>query len=208
MSQTLRRPLPLFIMSLLSTLVLLDYFIAAPQLAAASTLLSRWATLIAAFLLVAGIINVLYHNYRTIKKREAKKWYFSVWTILVMFAMLIYGFAVGGAYTPAFEWYWFHLSAWAYTATCGIQSIYQVSASYRAFRARSAEAIVLLVTTFIIVLAFAPLTAAAFPALQAFGTWLSANPAAAVNRGITIGTGVGALALGFRVLLGREKQLG
>jgi len=195
-------------MSFLAALVILEYFVKVPQLTTLSTTLSSWATTIAAFILVVGVINVLFHHYRVVKRREPKRWYFSAWVIFLIVVLLLYGIAVGGAYTAKFQWFWFMFQAWPYMCTLTVQALYQVSSAYRAFRARSAEATLLLIGAFILVLGSAPITGSMFPSIQTLSVWLSQNPAAAANRGITIGAGVGALALGFRILLGREKQLG
>lgn len=208
MSQFLRRPLPLFIMSFLSTLVLLEFFVSVPFLTDATRTLSLWATIISGFILVVGVVNVVQYNYAVFKRREPKRWYFGAYVILLLTLLLVYGVAVGGAYAPEFEWYWFHLNAWPYFATLGVQTLYQFSSAYRAFRARSIEAALLLIGAFVAVLGYAPLTAALFPSITGVASWMASNPAAAATRGITIGAGVGALALGFRVLLGREKQIG
>lgn len=208
MSEFLRRPLPLYLMAFFSTLVLLQFFINIPELNTAVTYFSQWATALAAFVLVVGIVNVLHHHYRVYQKREEKRWYFSVWAIFLIITLTAYGLWVGGAYTANFEWFWFTLSAWPYSSTLTVQCLYQFSAGYRAFRARSIEATLLLVGAFITILGYSPLTATLFPAIQNLATWLANYPAAASNRGVLIGTGVGALALGIRIVLGREKQMG
>jgi cation transport ATPase len=153
------------------------------------------------------VFNVYYHHYRVARAREPKRWYFSIWVIILLTFLLLYGFVIGGAYTPQYQWFWFHLSAWAYTSTLTVQGLFQISAGYRAFRARSLEASILLISAFITVLGYAPLSGTAFPVLSEIAVWMTRNPSAAANRGITIGTGVGALAVSFRILLGRERNI-
>lgn len=193
-------------MAFLSTLVLLDFFIVSPQLEMITSTLSSWVSTITAFILVIGVFNVYYHHYRVVKRREHKRWYFSAWVIFLISVMMLYGLAVGGAYTPEYQWFWFHLSAWAYASTLTVQGLFQVSAGYRAFRARSFEASLLFLSAIITILGYAPLSGTAIPMFRELAVWMTNNPSAAANRGITIGAGIGALAVSFRILLGRERH--
>ena len=80
------------------------------------------------------------------------------------------------------------------------------SAAYRAFRIRSAEAAVLLVSALIMMLGSVPLGTMIFGEWIAdAATWILEVPNSAAMRGIQVGATLGAVATALRILLGIER---
>lgn len=101
-------------------------------------------------------------------------------------------------------------------AMFSLVAFYIVSASYRAFRIKSMETGLLLVSTAIIMLAIIPLGSAItgflpkegiFSALRLenAGYWILTSPNMAVQRAIAFGVAVGALATSLRIWLSLER---
>ena len=108
-------------------------------------------------------------------------------------------------------------------AMFSVVAFYILSAAYRAFRARSVEATILLMTALVVMLSFMGLVEFAWnnvvgsPDPNAFGNnlrlgeiakWLKDNVQTPSIRGIDFGVGVGLMAMALRLWLGLEKMGG
>jgi hypothetical protein len=83
-------------------------------------------------------------------------------------------------------------------------AFYIASAAYRAFRARTILATILLVTAFIVMLRLIPL--GPFSTInQAAVSWILAVPNMAAKRAITMGVGLGVIATCIKIILGIER---
>jgi hypothetical protein len=83
-------------------------------------------------------------------------------------------------------------------------AFFVASAAYRAFRARSVLATILLVTAFLVMFRFIPipLFSAADHSIVA---WILSVPNMAAKRAITIGIGLGSTATAIKIILGIER---
>ncbi|MCK4655598.1 MAG: hypothetical protein KAT85_01165, partial [candidate division Zixibacteria bacterium] len=79
------------------------------------------------------------------------------------------------------------------------------SAAYRAFRARTLEATILLITATIVMLGRVPLGRAIFSYLPQVTDWIMNYPNLSVQRGIIIGAALGAASMSLRIILGIER---
>ena len=100
--------------------------------------------------------------------------------------------------------------------TFSLVAFYIVSAAYRAFRIRSAEAAFMMGSAMIVMLALVPIgpiLTSWLPQhgflsifrIEKLGYWLLASPNMAVQRAIGFGIAVGALATGLRIWLSLER---
>jgi len=84
-------------------------------------------------------------------------------------------------------------------------AFYIASASYRAFRARSAVSTVLLVAALLLMLRVIPMGPFA-DSISAIGSWTLLVPNLAAKRAIVIGVGLGGVATALKVVLGIERS--
>lgn len=83
-------------------------------------------------------------------------------------------------------------------------AFYVASAAYRAFRARTLLATILLVTAFIVMLRLIPL--GPFSDINQLGvSWILSVPNMAAKRAIAMGVGLGAIATCIKIILGIER---
>ncbi|MCP4631446.1 MAG: hypothetical protein GY855_00860, partial [candidate division Zixibacteria bacterium] len=84
-------------------------------------------------------------------------------------------------------------------------AFYVASAAYRAFRARSVLATLLLLTAFVVMLRIIPLGPIS-SYNQALVGWILSVPNLAAKRAIIMGVGLGMIATSMKIILGIERQ--
>jgi hypothetical protein len=165
-----------------------------------------------------GLLSLGMVNYRKIKRRE-KEWY----TGILFFAAVILGVCAGfGKYEPPGS-NWFALSDIVVVQVIGsmgaaifsLLAFYLASAAYRAFRVRTAEAAIMMVTALIIMLGQTPLGTyltgwipERFEYLwfSSIAGWILRIPSSAFVRALTFGAMLGAIAQALRYLFSMERM--
>ncbi|MBI5868316.1 MAG: hypothetical protein HZB43_08535 [candidate division Zixibacteria bacterium] len=159
-----------------------------------------------------------------LKDRRGRDWFFSLITLLGFFAMLAAGLLKlgnpkgwqGNVTTPGAMFQEFYDSMFnpLQATMYALLAFFVASASYRAFRAKSVEATILLVTAFIILLGRTPAGAyvtawmpesLSFLTIPNLANWVMAIPNLAGQRAIIIGIALGVIAMSLRVIIGIER---
>jgi hypothetical protein len=86
----------------------------------------------------------------------------------------------------------------------GILAPYIVSASFRAFRLKNRESLVVTICCVFVLLMNAPIGEAIWPGFPAIGKWITDVMQTTGVRVFTIGVAIGTLALYIRTLFGKE----
>lgn len=85
-------------------------------------------------------------------------------------------------------------------------AFFVASAAFRAFRAKSFEATILLVTAFIVMLGRVPIGTSIWPGFAGISEWILSTVNMAGSRAITLGAAVGATAACLKIILGLETR--
>jgi hypothetical protein len=179
--------------------VLLDFFVQNAFIWTLKFVFIRWAIIVAAFAMILGFFNVLIVHLNKIL-RFKQGWFYSIFLVLTMMIVLILGLIEGpqGSLTSRiFQYVLFPLQATIFS----LLAFFVASAAYRAFRLRSWESALLVITGVIVLLGQVPL----WETLTSFKEWILGVPSMASARGILLGVALGTVATGLRVLLGIDR---
>lgn len=185
-------------------LVFADFFIEASALEALGLYLVRTASVVAAFALVLGMVNVLTVHLGKMYGRE-KGWLYSVVLLGALLFTLAVGFLTGGpasTYVQAlFDNVLFPLEATLFS----LLAFFLLTAAYRAFRVKSFETGLFVAFGILVLLGQVPVGAMLWDQLPVIKDWVLDVPALAGARGILLGVALGTAATGLRVLLGLDR---
>ncbi len=174
--------------------------------------IEAWGTVIAAVAYVLGIANLTRVNGKVVMRR-GPDWPYKVVLLIALFTMIGIGlveYHVGpnkelGKGT-AFGWIFDHVMHPLMSTMFSLLAFFIASAAFRAFRARSFEATLLLLAGTLVMIGRVPLghaiTAGVAPDLQ---VWIMKVPSLAGQRAIIIGAAMGLVASGLRIVLGIER---
>lgn len=175
-----------------------------------------WTTIVGGFTLLLGVVSITRVNLVAVKEMKTG-WIYNLLTLLGVFVMAIpavipnsisplYGTQPGSIY----DWLFNYMQAPMMATMFATLAFYIASAAYRAFRARSAEATILLITALLVMLWRVPMGEAFLNILPGDIPWLlntyimnGANMA--VQRAIIIGAALGAASMSLRIILGIER---
>jgi hypothetical protein len=219
----MKREVPLIITSLAGIVFAVSYFIPHKPFGEAENIFGDWISIVSAFAIWLGMLNLAEVSLRKII-RKTEGWQLGVIVLVSMALMLIIGFtsvynaiANGTSHmAPGTGLKWMYDYAFApLSATMfSMLAFFVASASYRAFRARSLEATLLLVTAFFVMVGRVPLLdpivtwmgLTGFPFFSAVADWIMTYPNAAGQRAIMIGIALGITSSSLRIILGIERS--
>jgi len=235
--QLFKKHIPIAVAFLMGVAMFLTTFIPTQDSNLFVEEVSQWIRIISGFTLLLGIYSLLNHHYHKMR-RKVPGWGFSVVVYVGFFTMLLAGL-IGGIKNPEplqliaadgvpyqetvyvpFQWMYDWMFAPMQATMFSVLAFYIASAAYRAFRARTKEATVLLVTAIIVMLGRVPLgalliqwqpfdgvggTEQTLDFLPWLTEWLLNNPSMAAQRGIMMGVGLGMIATSLRIIFGIER---
>ena len=164
-----------------------------------------WALIIGPFALVLATVTLI-QTHATRIRRRTEHWQYS----LVVFAGLIIMVLIGIPYGPQnsiFEWLYNNVQLPMDATMFSLLAFFIASAAYRAFRARTFEASLLLITALIVMMGNVPVgdllsNDTASKARQ----WILDNPNLSARRGIILGVSLGVISQSIRIILGIERS--
>lgn len=164
------------------------------------------AVIAAGAITLGSVILTLYHSRQIYRKRKGE-WPFSIVYWIFFFLATVFGvFTSANVKDPSFLWLYNWISVPAGSALYSTTAFYITSAAFRAFRARTLESAILLLSGAVLVMMAVPFFGV-IPYLTEFGSWIMDVPGGAGFRGFIIGVALGSIGLGLRVFLGRQKEV-
>ena len=175
-----------------------------------------WLTIVGGFTLLLGVVSITRVNWVAVK-RKRENWGYKILTLLAIFAMAIpsvlspdWSPLFGRAQGSIYDWLFINLQSPMMSTMFATLAFYIASAAFRAFRARSAEATILLITACLIMLWRVPMGEYLLNHLPGnipylLNTYIMGGANMAVQRGIIIGAALGAASMSLRIILGIER---
>jgi hypothetical protein len=145
-------------------------------------------------------------------KYKKPNWQYSVITLLGLFFMIWFGFDYGRHFFSAeglsnymFRAFFDYILIPIQATMFSLLAFFIASAAYRAFRARSLLATLLLIAALIVMLRFNPYFGPVSGYIEKTASWLLNVPNLAAKRAIIMGVGLGMVATALKVILGIER---
>jgi hypothetical protein len=183
-----------------------------PVLQGLQDLLSKFGIIVISFSLLLGMGSILVVNVQKIQRRHADTPY-SIVLLVAMFVMLISGIVFGikpvesriesVTLETLFDYLFQTVMVPMSSTMFSLLAFFIASAAYRAFRARTPEATMLLVAAFLVMLGQVPI--GNFWIIPQIKDFIMEVINTAGQRAIMIGAALGVVSVSLRILLGIER---
>jgi hypothetical protein len=200
-----KRTLPVVITFLLGVTFALQYYVPHPASEKLLSEVSVWNQIIAGFAILLGVASLLQTHTNKIRRKEPG-WGYSAVMYLSMFSMLGVGLWSGGkGEGTAFGWLYNYTLVPLQATMFSLLAFFVASAAYRAFRARSLQATVLLLAAILVMFGRVPLGEHLISGIGQVSDWIMSVPNTAAQRGILIGVSLGGIATSIKIICGIER---
>lgn len=186
-----------------------------------------WSLVIGLFALVLAVATLVQSHWVRIRRRT-EHWQYSYVVFAGMIIMLLIGVPTilnkisflskihlsFGPKSPIFVWLFDYVQVPMDATMFSLLAFFIASAAYRAFRARTLEATLLLVASLIVMIGNAPVGDLIWNTVMPFADnlpsdarqWILDNPNLSARRGIILGISLGAISQSIRIILGIERS--
>ena len=208
MSQTIRRDVPLLMTLVFGLTMFIDWFFDIPTVTIVSSTMRSFMTVLSAFVMLLGAINLLrLYGGRIVSDVRRKDYsivdiFLNGWLIAVLMAFVIVG--AWDHTSVQYQWLYDYIQIPCRATMYACILWYLIPGCYRFLRARSAEAAFITLAAFIGLMANTPMWNVLTPWIRDINVWIQTNVTTSAYRGILIGAGFGMLGVGLRTILGFE----
>jgi len=214
----MRTTAPVIIAFLTGATLVVTFFLneKTPFVGQLSNQLLDWLIIIGGFTLLLGVVSILRVSWQTVQRRK-EGWFYKIATIVSVLIMAIPSL-LPVSWSPLFgrfegsiyDWLFMNLQAPMMATMFATLAFYIASAAYRAFRARTPEATLLLLTATLVMFWRVPIGEAILNLIPGdvpffINKFVMNGANLAVQRGIIIGAALGAAAMSLRIILGIER---
>jgi len=198
----MRRTVPVVVAVLVGLAILGDLIVDAPGINAVGQALLEGLIVLGAFALILAALKLVASHASRLTQRDGDR----LGSIVLLVALLAaLGLGIARPAGDELQWVFDYVYQPLQATTAALLAFFGIQGAYRAFRLRTGEAAVLLVSALFALLAQLPIAGAISPILPRLRQWMVAVPAAAGMRGILLGVSLGAIIASLRILIGIER---
>jgi hypothetical protein len=204
----MRTPLSASVAIVAGLLILLGYFLPFDQMQSLKGTLVQWAVFLAAFALLAGVVNLVKVHWSKVKNRKTGGIY-----SIILLVSLVATIAVAGYFGPSSSpslWIFNNIQLPIEISLVALLVVVLAFASVRLLRRRpDVPSVIFFVTVLFVLMGTAPLFfVGEVPLLSKFRDLIVQVLSVAGARGILLGVALGTIATGIRVILGADRPYG
>ena len=206
----MRRTGPVVFGFVIGMLMLIQYFSPHPWIQARYNNVLDWKQVVFGITLILGVLSLVLYHWRKIEQRQ-EGWGYSVLTLAGV-AFMVVAAVWRGQNAGPYLWMFDCVQAPMQSTMFALLAFYVASASYRAFRARSFHAALLLTAGVIVMLGRVSVgemmgfhVGEHYYSLATLSDWILNYPNVAAKRGVLIGVQLGIVATAIKIILGVER---
>ena len=200
-----KRQFPLFIAFVMGVVFIFQYYIPHPYSEGMLTEVSEWLRIITGFAIILGIASLSHLHYKKIQRKDPG-WGYSYVVYLSMIITVVVGLWSGGKEEGSgLGWIYNYTLVPLQGTMFSILAFFVASAAYRAFRAKTKEATVLLIAGTIVMFGRVPLGEYLVSNIGELAEWILNVPNTAARRAILIGISLGVIATSLKIIFGIER---
>lgn len=198
----MRQKIPLFLCFITGFLMTAQFFVPHPWSQSLGVTINNWTSIIGAFALVLGTGSLIRLHYLRIR-RHSRDWVYSIFVFIGLIGMTLVGLIDKGPEGSHFRWLYRNIQVPLDATMFSLLAFFLASAAYRAFRARTLDATLLLIAAVLVMLGNA---VSVVPFSAPIANWILEGPNMAARRGILIGIGLGVISQSLKIILGIERS--
>ena len=202
----MRRQIPLALCFIFGVFMAIQYFIPHHSVADMQERILMWLQTLLAFAFLLGTVSLIRVHYHKIRNRADDRFYSYV-ALAGLLGMISFGFFHPAHNAPGspFSMLFLNVQVPIEATMFSLLAFYVASAAFRAFRARTLEATLLLVAACIVMLGRVPIGDIIHEGIPQMTRWILEVPNLASKRGVMIGVGLGMMATALKIILGIER---
>ncbi|MCP4674736.1 MAG: hypothetical protein GY854_04320 [Deltaproteobacteria bacterium] len=198
--------LPFVLMLVIGIFFCFQYYLPHPRVQAPVEMMRQWKNPLGGFVMMVAALGLIIHHVRLVLRRE-RRYGYSVVTLTAAAGMTFFGLVFGtGDGTVFADWFQYFLAPIEATMF-SLLAFFVASAAFRAFRARTAAAAVLLGSAFVVILGLIPVVEDACPPIADLSAFLLKYPTTASKRAIMIGVALGAISVAIKTIIGVDRTI-
>ena len=199
----MKRQVPLLVAFLSGLFLFIQYFVPHRVSIQIGDRALEWLMIVSTFALLLGVVSLVRIHVMKIQRRN-RDWPFSTITIVSLVTMVLVGFITGREEDTGFMWIFRSIQIPIEATMFSLLAFYMASAAFRAFRVKSLEATLLLLSAVIVMLGRVSFGRALM--VPEITDWILKVPNTATKRGILIGVALGMIATSLKIMLGIERS--
>jgi len=208
--RTYQRQIPLILLSIVSFLMTVAYYLNIPALSDVKSGLSLWTVNITNIVYIYGVTTLLLYHINRVRRPDQRVPFRRslIFILLFVFFGALGLLLPGGFADPDYSYTYTNLVGAVGIAFGAISALYAFPAVLRLMRrVRTIEGIVFVILSFVYSLRNITSWTASFPVFVDIATWLQLVPVAGAMRGAYIAAAVGLVIICIRAIIGREPGL-